>query len=244
MNTAQPLGCGFIVYDFFSKELNLTPVEQLIFGIILSFTKDGGDFNGSRSYLAQRVNVTERTVSTTLSSLLKKKLILKFKSPSAHSRALYRVNFKIISSASQNEKIAGGKKCTDRAKKSQSEGEKISDNNKEINKPIIKNNNNHNKNALTRGNSPSGVFEDRKERGKAETEVRDPENEIFYIGKDRIVNMTYRQYNTLSCLVGEEILEDYLARAEFYATEGIKQGKHVFSFYNAIRKWLREDYGV
>ena len=36
----------------------------------------------------------------------------------------------------------------------------------------------------------------------------------------------------------------YLARAEFYATEGIKQGKHVFSFYNAIRKWLREDYGV
>ncbi len=244
MNTAHPLGCGFIVYDFFARELDLTPVEQLIFGIILSFTKNGGDFNGSQSYLAQRINVSERTVRTALSSLLKRKLILKFKSTSAHSTVLYRVNFKIISDASKNENISGGKKYLDRAQKLQPEGEMISDNNKEINKSIIKNNNNHNKNALTRGNSPSGVFEGRKERGKAETEVRDPEDEIFYIGKDRIVNMTYKQYNALSCLVGEEILEDYLARAEFYATEGIKQGKHVFSFYNTIRKWLREDYGV
>ena len=247
MNGTQPFTHGYIVHDFFAKELRLKPTEQLLFGIILSFSKKGGDFSGSQTYLAERMNVSTRTVTTTLAALTERGYIVKTENPRSALTPCYRVCSDLLSRLGEeptSEKTASLKFCGGYRKNLHSTYEEISDNNKSINKSIIKNNN-HNNNALTREDSPSGVLVNRKKTGaKNPTEERDPEDDILYIGKDRIVFMTYRQYHTLFALVGEEVLDDYLARAENYATQGVKPGSHVYSFYNTIRGWLKADLGV
>ena len=239
---------GFIVYDFFAAELDLKPTEQLTLGIIYSFTRSGGDFTGSQGYIVKRINVSEKTVGTTLTTLVKKGYLIKAHNPRCPSVPLYRASPTVMAASensTEDEKLPVVKGFLPHGKNLPTPSEVFTDNNKEITKEIINNNLiDNDSNARTRKEYPSGVFVNRENGADAEATERDPENDIIYLGREDIVHMTVRQHNTLYKLLGMEVLDNYIERVELYATEGMKHGCHVHSFYNTIRLWVKEDLGI
>ena len=69
------LGDNYSVYGFMTRELGLKGAELQVFALIYSFTRATGEFSGSRSYIATRVGITERTVDRAMRELVLRGLV-------------------------------------------------------------------------------------------------------------------------------------------------------------------------
>ena len=67
----------YTVYRFMTRELGLRGAELQVFALIYSFTVAVGEFSGSRTYVAETVGVTERTVDRALRELCHRGLIIR-----------------------------------------------------------------------------------------------------------------------------------------------------------------------
>lgn len=66
-----------IIYDWMVENLQLSGNRLIVYGIIYSFSKKGGWFQGSASYLCKRSGVTERGIRKILKGLREDGLIAK-----------------------------------------------------------------------------------------------------------------------------------------------------------------------
>ena len=70
----------YVIHDFMVKALKLSGVSLLVYALIYSFTKVGGECYGSMEYIAERVGSSRTSVYRALKELIRKNLIVKHKS--------------------------------------------------------------------------------------------------------------------------------------------------------------------
>ncbi len=64
-----------IVSNIVCENKNLNSTEKLVMGMICSLNYKGNDCFASNEYLAKRINVSKRTITSALGKLKKEKLI-------------------------------------------------------------------------------------------------------------------------------------------------------------------------
>ncbi len=70
----------YVIHDFMVKAFKLSGVPLLVYALIYSFTKVGGECYGSMEYIAERVGSSRTSVYRALKELIRKNLIVKHKS--------------------------------------------------------------------------------------------------------------------------------------------------------------------
>ena len=80
---------NYSVYGFMTRELGLKGAELQVFALIYSFVRLSGEFSGSRSYIAERVGISERTVDRAMRDLVQRGLAERRKSCCGKRRRSY-----------------------------------------------------------------------------------------------------------------------------------------------------------
>ena len=84
----------FIVYDFMVEELKLGGSTLLVYALVYSFNKAGGDCYGSLEYIAERVGASRTTVYRALKELVRKEYLIKSRADRL-GKISYRINPKL-----------------------------------------------------------------------------------------------------------------------------------------------------
>ena len=246
---------NYTVCGFMTRALGLSGAELQVYAVIYSFSRDGiGAFSGSREYLAKTVGFTVRTVERALKALTDKGLVLRARHR-GNDPYVYVTNTAVVREALDSlfegrQNVQGSLRQNVAAlpTKCRSCTDKMSPNNKDDNKEIIKSS------SPPPTKSASAQEEKEKESDKRRTEREEKEqsaDDDFDWDEDELVIkvvecpafdhfVTAQQYRRLRELVGERLLLDYFGRLDAYMYQNRSARPH--SVYKTLLKWIKEDF--
>ena len=198
--------------------LCLSGTALLVYAVIYSFHESGGSCHASREYLARRVGVSERAVSSAVSELVSRGFVLK--TGNCRNTEL-KIDVEALSRPRPyvDEDSSREKKLPERGKNLTVKGEESSTNTKRDNKII------------TSSSSASAI-------ARAMANVEKQMKQLRRVGRNQMATMTFEQYEHLKNLMGEEILEEYIYRL---CCQMRKANGYIHSGYKTVLKWYRED---
>lgn len=217
MANKKILKTGFTVYDFMIDRLCLTGAPLLLYALIFSFTRGGGNCHGSVEYMGCRTGAAISTVKRGLHYLLDRRLILK-STDSRYRTKVYTINpVELLRWVPEIAQYDPSEKDTETDSFSPPEQSKSDPNNKEI----------------INSTTTTSYIHSYKE---------DEQPNYLCLGECERVIMTMEQHLDLINKLGMEVVRHYINRLEqvLITNPGIQLKNH----YRTIIKWAQEDAGL
>lgn len=225
-NTSIPRESGVVIRRFMSDELGLSGMTLSVYALLYSFTKEHGNFYGSREYIAYRLCCSLSSVERALKELKNKGLL--YKTRGEQGKLCYAVTETPSTEAKTSD--TPQKTCQKAQKRDlQSDGEKPS-NCGEKNVKMT-----YNEKEMKKNTTTSTVY-----KGGDEAENSLPHHPTFRrFGAMGLVVMTGEQHARLCDVLGDEIAENYIYQLEAYLSAN--PTGYLKNHYKTILKWAKDD---
>lgn len=225
-NTSIPRESGVVIRRFMSDELGLSGMTLSVYALLYSFTKEHGNFYGSREYIAYRLCCSLSSVERALKELKNKGLL--YKTRGENGKLCYAVTEAPRAKEKTAEKLP--KPCLKAEKDDlQSDGEKPSNCGEKTVKMT------YNDKEMKKNTTTSTVYKDGDE---ADNSLPSP-LAFRRFGASGLVVMTGEQHARLCDVLGDDIAENYIYQLESYLSAN--PCVYLKNHYKTILKWAKDD---